>query len=117
MTLAEKKLWAVLRKRGLNVRRQAPIGRYIADFISHAACLVIEIDGPLHELPDENLRDAERTLWLNSQGYRVIRFPNLAVLADPTGVTGQIEAVITGKALPLDVFRPGTSVTGVRRHP
>jgi hypothetical protein len=69
MTLAEKKLWAELRKRGLNLRRQAPVGRYIADFVGHAASLVIEIDGPLHELPDENLRDAERTLWLNSQGY------------------------------------------------
>jgi len=102
MTLAEKKLWAALRKRDLNIRRQAPIGRYVADFISHAAGLVIEIDGPLHDLPDENLRDAERTLWLNSQGYRVIRFRNLAVLDDSNGVADQIEAVITGKALPLD---------------
>jgi very-short-patch-repair endonuclease len=102
MTLAEKKLWAVLRKRGLNIRRQAPIGRYIADFASHGACLVIEIDGPLHDLPDENLRDAERTFWLNSQGYQVIRFRNLAVLNDPIGVADQIEAAITGKALPLD---------------
>jgi 5-methyltetrahydrofolate--homocysteine methyltransferase len=100
MTLAEKKLWAVLRKRDLSIRQQAPIGRYVADFISHTACLVLEIDGPLHELPDENLRDAERTLWLNSQGNRVIRFRNLAVLNDPTGVADQIEAAITAKALP-----------------
>ncbi len=102
MRYPEQKLWALLRKRGLNIRRQAPIGRYIADFVSHAARLVIEIDGPMHETPDVNLRDAERTVWLNSQGYRVIRFANRDVLADPTGVADQIEAAITGKALPLD---------------
>jgi very-short-patch-repair endonuclease len=102
MTRPEQKLWALLRKRKLNVRRQAPMGRCIVDFASHAACLVIELDGPLHETPDVNLRDAERTEWLRSQGYRVLRFPNARVLADPTGVADQIEAAITNKALPLD---------------
>ena len=112
MRRPEQKLWALLRKRGLNIRRQAPIGSYIVDFVSHAARLVIELDGPMHEEPDVNLRDAERTLWLNSQGYRVIRFINAAVLADPTGIADQIEAAITGKALPLDGGRAG--VGGVR---
>jgi very-short-patch-repair endonuclease len=102
MTRPEQKLWALLRKRDLNVRRQSPMGSYIVDFVSHAARLVIELDGPLHETPDVNLRDAERTLWLNSQGYRVIRFPNKDVLADPSGVADQIEAAITNKALPID---------------
>jgi very-short-patch-repair endonuclease len=102
MTRPEQKLWALLRTRELNIRRQASMGRYIVDFVSHAARLVVELDGPRHELPDVNLRDAERTLWLNSQGYRVLRFPNDVVLADPTGVDDKIEAAITGKALPLD---------------
>jgi very-short-patch-repair endonuclease len=102
MRRPEQKLWALLRKRGLNIRRQAPMGRYIVDFVSHAARLVIELDGPWHDNPDANLRDAERTLWLNSQGYRVLRFLNKDVLADPTGVADRIEAAITGKALPLD---------------
>jgi very-short-patch-repair endonuclease len=100
MTRPEQKLWALLRKRGLNIRRQAPIGRYIVDFVSHAARLVVELDGPWHEDPDMNLRDAERTLWLNSQGYRVIRFLNAEVLADPSGIANQIEAAVTSKALP-----------------
>ncbi len=102
MTRPEQKLWTLLRKRDLNIRRQTPIGRYIVDFVSHAARLVIELDGPSHEEPDANLRDAERTLWLNSQGYRVLRFPNADVLADPSGIADQIEAAITNKALPLD---------------
>ena len=102
MTRPEQKLWALLRKRDLNIRRQAPIGSYIVDFVSHAARLVVELDGPLHETPDVNLRDAERTLWLNSQGYRVLRFQNKDVLADPSAVADQIEAAIAGKALPLD---------------
>jgi very-short-patch-repair endonuclease len=102
MTRPEQKLWALLRKRKLNVRRQAPMGPYIVDFVSHAACVVIELDGPLHETPDVNLRDAERNDWLRSQGYRVLGFPNADVLADPSGVADQIESAIIGKALPLE---------------
>ncbi|HYD46032.1 MAG TPA: endonuclease domain-containing protein [Phenylobacterium sp.] len=74
MTLAERMLWAELRKLNLNIRRQAPIGRYVVDFLSHAAKLVIEIDGPVHEEPERAARDLDRTAWLNGKGYRVIRF-------------------------------------------
>jgi very-short-patch-repair endonuclease len=102
MTRPEQKLWALLPKRKLNVRRPAPVGRYVVDFVSHAARVVIELDGPLHQTPDVNLRDAERAGWLRSQGYRVLRFPNAEVLAEPTGVADRIEVAITNKALPLD---------------
>ena len=100
MTLSEKKLWPAVRKLGLNARRQVPIGRYIADFACHAAGLVIEIDSRRHDLPDDQLHDLERTTWLQSQGYRVLRFRNEDVLADPASVAAQIAAAI--RALPLD---------------
>ncbi len=45
MTGPEKRLWKALRKTGLHIRRQAPIGRYIADFACHEARVVIEVDG------------------------------------------------------------------------
>ena len=73
-TFAERLLWAELRKLKANFRRQAPIGRFVADFIHHASKLVIEIDGPAHDTLEAQQYDAERTAWLRQAGYRVIRF-------------------------------------------
>jgi very-short-patch-repair endonuclease len=94
MTLPEKKLWKELRRLDLNIRRQATIGRYVVDFASHAAALVVEIDGGLHALPDAQLHDLERTEWLTGQGYRVPRFRNEEVLADPVAVAETIAAAM-----------------------
>jgi very-short-patch-repair endonuclease len=94
MTLPEKKLWDELRKLDMNIRRQAPIGRYVADFACHAASLVIEVDGPMHDLPDEQLRDLERTAGLRSQGYQVMRVPNEVALTDSYGVAERVQATI-----------------------
>lgn len=74
MTFPERILWDELRRLKLNIRRQAPIGRYIADFVHHDSRLIVEIDGPLHEELEAVAYDAERTAWLESQGFRVIRF-------------------------------------------
>src|ERR1700730_15056779 len=75
-TEAEKRLWRNLRRLPLNgshFRRQVRLGRYIVDFASHSARLVIEIDGGQH---CENAADATRTRFIESQGYRVLRFWN-----------------------------------------
>jgi very-short-patch-repair endonuclease len=94
MTLPEKTLWAELRKLDLNIRRQAPVGRYIADFVCHAAGLVVEIDGARHDLVEDQIYDIERTSWLESQGYRVLRFRNEDVLADPVHIADLIRVAI-----------------------
>jgi very-short-patch-repair endonuclease len=52
MTEAERRLWQILRShqmKGYKFRRQAPIGRYIADFVCHEARLIVEIDGGQHD--------------------------------------------------------------------
>jgi very-short-patch-repair endonuclease len=85
-------LWEEVRKLNLNIRRQVPIGAYIADFASHAARLVIEIDGPHHDEPDARKRDAARTAWLKDVGYRVIRFPENLVRNDLYTVVEKIVA-------------------------
>jgi very-short-patch-repair endonuclease/catechol 2,3-dioxygenase-like lactoylglutathione lyase family enzyme len=74
MTFAERKLWEQLRRLNLNFRRQAPIGRYIVDFAYHASKLVVEIDGPVHDTLEAKAYDDQRTGFLISAGYRVIRF-------------------------------------------
>ena len=73
MPLSEQKLWEALRNLKLKIRRQAPMGRYFADFVHHGSKLVIEVDGRRHDLPEAQLHDLERDAWMASQGYRVLR--------------------------------------------
>ncbi len=91
MTEAEKKIWRTLRLRqieGDKFRRQVPIGRFIADFVCHEATLIVEIDGGQHDPAlDEERR---RTRFLESEGYRVLRFWNNAVLENVGGVQRMI---------------------------
>ena len=79
-TPAEKRLWKHLRARRLSrfkFRRQQPIGRFVVDFFCPAAKLIVEIDGDSHA--DDADRDVSRTRWLETRGYRVIRFVNADV--------------------------------------
>ncbi len=57
--------------------------------------LIIELDGPAHDLEDRQLHDAVRTAWLESQGYRVMRFPNRTVFEQPDGMIAQITAALS----------------------
>ena len=82
-TEAEYRLWFALRALkplGFHFRRQAPIGNYIADFVCHRSKIVIEIDGSQHGEPENVNRDEKRTAYLNSRGYRVLRFWNCDVM-------------------------------------
>jgi very-short-patch-repair endonuclease len=84
-TDAEKLLWSKLRRHqieGLQFRRQSPIGRYIVDFVSPAAKLIVKVDGGQHTAE----RDAACTAWLEGQGFRVLRFWNHEVLKNIEGV-------------------------------
>jgi very-short-patch-repair endonuclease len=97
MTDAERKLWRVLRSEQLEeckFRRQVPVGVYIADFVSHAARLVVEVDGGQHDLSSES--EQRRTRFLEGEGYRVIRFWNNDVLSNLDGVQQVIAAALGG---------------------
>ena len=77
-TPAERIVWQTLRQPPFDVlhfRRQVAFDdRYIADFASHRAKLVVEVDGRSHDLTAE--ADAVRTRWFAVQGYRVVRIAN-----------------------------------------
>ena len=95
LTPAERKLWHALRAhrfQDLHIRRQVPMGRYIADFICHANRVVIEVDGEQHGFDREAARDRTRDDWFESQGYRVLRFANGEVLREPESVLDTIYA-------------------------
>jgi len=92
MTAAEQTLWEQLRssKLGVRFRRQHVIGTYIADFVCLKCKLVVEVDGEYHSSPEQQLLDAERTAYLQTKGYRVVRFTNSQVLTDIESVMSQI---------------------------
>ena len=90
MTLAERKLWQVLKGRGLDghrFRRQHPLGPYIADFACLEAGIVIEVDGSQHH---DSEQDGYRDRYMQSTGFKVLRFWNNDVLANPEGVCAVI---------------------------
>ena len=84
-TKAELFLWEHLKSKSLQsykFRRQHIIGRYITDFVCLAKNLVIEIDGLIHQLPENKESDGIRDQWLEEHGYKVIRFSNEEVTND-----------------------------------
>ncbi len=92
-TEAETMLWNALSGKNLNgykFRRQHIIGSYIADFICLKHHLIVEVDGSIHQLPENKTSDKERTQWLEKEGYNVIRFTNSEVLNDIDFVLDEI---------------------------
>ena len=77
-TEEESLIWNYLRgcQIGVKFQQQHIIGDYIADFACVSKKLVIEIDGLYHSLPEQKISDEERTKWLESEGWKVMRFTN-----------------------------------------
>jgi very-short-patch-repair endonuclease len=91
MTDAERVLWNIIKGKNLQgwkFRRQQPLGAYIADFYCAQARLIIEVDGGQHM--DRENHDSQCDAWLATAGYRVMRFWNHEVLANPEGVVQRI---------------------------
>lgn len=93
MTDAERVLWQRLKSKqlyGFKFRRQEQIGRFIVDFVCFEKGVVVEADGGQHS--SEREKDEERTQWLNSQGYTVLRFWNNDIPTNPEGVLEEIRS-------------------------
>jgi very-short-patch-repair endonuclease len=94
MTPAEKILWQELRsnKLGVHIRRQQVIAGFIIDFYCHKAALVIEVDGDIHDLQQEE--DARREMVLSEMGLRIVRFGNEEVVKNLSVVVGKIREMV-----------------------
>jgi len=100
MTPAEKELWSALRRiapEQAHFRKQAPLGPFIVDFASHAAKLVVELEGGAHNAPDVARSDARRRSWIEGRGYRVLRFRNEEVIKHAVTVARYIAAEATAR--------------------
>jgi very-short-patch-repair endonuclease len=106
-TPAERKLWSRIRndQLGVNFRRQHAIGSFIPDFVCIEKKLIIELDGGQHLEQQEY--DEERTSYLESQGYTVLRFWNKDVLKNIDGVIlALLQAATTPGSSPSTLDKP-----------
>jgi adenine-specific DNA-methyltransferase len=97
-TDAEALLWRHLRSRhqGVKFRRQHPFGRFIRDFYSLEAHLVIEVDGSQHATESSIASDAKRTAALEAAGLHVLRFTDREVLLETEAVLEAIAEATRG---------------------
>jgi very-short-patch-repair endonuclease len=115
-TEAEGILWQKLRDRklsGLKFRRQHKIGRYIVDFYCAELKLVVELEGGIHDMPDQKEYDEARFEELRTKGLTILRFKNEEIKQDVQAVLQRIvETIRTRPNSPS----PDTGVggTGVR---
>jgi len=109
-TPAEKILWQDLRAKrleGYKFRRQHPIECFIVDFACLSEKLAIEIDGDTHGSDEPKAYDARRTQYLNTLGWRVLRFSNQDIYSGADGVVEMIfhSLKITALEAPPSEFR------------
>ena len=107
-TDVERILWAALRDHRLNgasFRRQVPIENCIADFVCHAAKLVIELDGGQHFSDQAEQKDAARSAAIEAQGFKVLRFSNHDVTTNRDGVLETITTAVAERAPTLTLPR------------
>ncbi|MBQ8670706.1 MAG: endonuclease domain-containing protein [Oscillospiraceae bacterium] len=95
MTKEEKRLWYdFLKPHRVRFSRQKVLGKYIADFYSAEAKLVIELDGSQHYEVENAEKDTERTNFLEGYGLTVIRIPNNEISRNFEGVCEYIDSVV-----------------------
>ncbi len=96
-TPAEEILWLILRDRqflGLKFRRQHQFSLYIADFYCHAARLVVELDGGVHDAPEAAKKDRWRDEDMQAFGLTVVRLRNELILDHPQQALERIQAAV-----------------------
>ena len=95
MTKEERHLWYdFLRTHPVRFSRQKVLGKYIADFYSAEAKLVIELDGSQHYEDNNVVKDAERSAFLEGYGLTIIRIPNNEIARNFRGVCEYIDTAV-----------------------
>jgi len=98
MTKEERHLWYdYLKTYPVQFKRQYSIGAYIVDFYCFHARLIIELDGSQHCEPKAMEYDRIRTDYLHRQGFLVIRFSNLDVMAQFRAVCEAIDIAVRNR--------------------
>ncbi len=104
-TTAEKILWQHLRgnQLGFKFRRQFSIGRYVADFCCESLKLIVEVDGWTHDGEKTQMKDEVKQKFLESVGYKVVRFKNEEMFGDIEIVWNKMRMICAERAREIGV--------------
>ena len=95
MTKEERKLWYdFLKMYPVRFSRQKVLGKYIADFYSAKAKLVIELDGSGHYTEEQKKYDLERSVFLEAYGLKIVRIPNTEIHNNFSAVCEYIDLIV-----------------------
>ena len=96
MTYCEKIVWLHLRRKQLGYRflRQYSVDHYVIDFYCPEMKLAVEIDGSVHDTPDQKEYDAYRQEYLEKFGITFVRVTNDELLGNPNMAFKKIEEVL-----------------------
>jgi len=99
-TNSEEILWQEIKtkKLGFKFRRQHIIDIFVPDFVCLEKMLIIEVDGEVHNLQKDH--DKERQEYLESLGYKVIRFKNEEIEKDLKNVLIKIKNILDYECSP-----------------
>ena len=103
MTSTEIILWTRIRSRkidGFKFRRQQRIFNYIVDFYCHELKLIIEVDGEIHYLKENEELDKKRDNILRLNGYHIIRFSNHEIISDLSATLSTLKTFIRNISSP-----------------
>jgi very-short-patch-repair endonuclease/8-oxo-dGTP pyrophosphatase MutT (NUDIX family) len=106
MTRSEALLWSALRDRRLDghkFRRQHPIASFVVDFYCDEAKLVVEVDGPVHDM--RRVEDTERQRSLEELGYELARLAAEDVEADLKSVLDKLRERVAARLSPSPARR------------
>ncbi len=93
-------MWDELRARrfnGMKFVRQCPIGPFFVDFACREARIIVEVDGATHSTDDELSRDRARSVYLESEGFRIFRAHDVEAYQNIDGVLETLLAFIRGE--------------------
>lgn len=95
-TYCEKIVWLHLRKRQLGYRflRQYSVDHFVIDFYCPELKLAVELDGDVHNLPEQKEYDIARQRYLEKFGIKFIRITNEEFLGNPNKAFKKIEQAI-----------------------
>jgi very-short-patch-repair endonuclease len=94
---AESLIWGAVRNRrceGKKFQRQVALESFLVDFICFERRLVVEIDGPSHDIEKQKEADVARDAWLCRQGFRVLRLPNQLVIGSTELAVARIRVAL-----------------------
>jgi very-short-patch-repair endonuclease len=92
-TTAEEQLWHWLRRHqlaGLKFKRQHRIGNFIVDFYCGELKLVVEVEGGVHQIPEQVTQDVIRFEELEGRGLSILRINNEEVFENTENVLNKI---------------------------